>query len=161
MSFNDPEYLITLYQYNVRLLDKQLPHVNEDQAHTIVGGYNINWLTGHIVSGRQRVLERVGHPHIWTLEVRAPYMNGSQPQPKDGPGVQRQEALLEALHQSQTLIEEGLRRMTPEQLNAPTDFPQDRSVIDRFLYLQYHEAFHVGQIVVIAQTLGLPGVWLT
>jgi uncharacterized damage-inducible protein DinB len=157
----DPELLVTLYDNNVRILDKQLSTLNDEQAFTIVGGHNINWLTGHIVSGRQRVLERINIPHLWTPEQRAPYMNGTLPQEKEGPGVQRLEALLATLHQSQSLIEEGLPRMTQEQLSAPTEFPQDGSLAGRLLYLQYHETYHVGQIVLIAQTLGVPGAWLT
>lgn len=157
----DPEQLIRQYEYTVRLLDKQLANVTLEQSFVIVGGYNINWLTGHIISARQRVLQHVGHAHIWTPEERAYYINGSQPAEKEGPGVQRLETLLDTLHRTQTLIEGGLRRMTPEQFAAKTEFPQDLNVQDRFLYLQFHEAFHAGQIVLIAQTLGLPGAWLT
>lgn len=157
----DPESLIQLFDYNVRLVDKQVSTMTHEQSLPIVGGYNINWLAGHVVSGRQRVLERLSIPHIWTPEQRTPYMNGSMPQEKDGLGVERLETLLETLQRSQALITEGLRRMTPDQFAAPTEFPQDRSMLDRFFYLQYHESFHVGQIVLIAQTLGLPGVWLT
>lgn len=160
MSVIEPESLITMYQYNIRILEKQLSSLTEEQGLTIVGGYNINWLLGHIVSGRQRVLERAGLAHIWTPEQRSHYINGSTPQEKEGPGVQRLETLLETLKHSQTLIEDGLRRMTPEQFAAETEFPQDRNVAGRFLYLQFHEAFHVGQIVVIAQALGAPGAWL-
>lgn len=157
----DSEYIITLYQYNVRIIEKQLAPMTHEQGFSIVGGYNINWLLGHLISGRQRVLERLNIPHIWTPEQRTPYMNGSLPQEKDGPGVQRLETLLATYQQSQSLIEEGLRRMTPEQFAAPTEFSQDRSVLDRFFYLQYHESFHVGQIVLVAQSLGVPGAWLT
>jgi uncharacterized damage-inducible protein DinB len=156
----DAESFVTLYQYNVRIVEKQLASVSHEQSLQIVGGYNINWLLGHIISGRQRVLERLDIPHIWTPEQRSFYINGSLPQEKDGPGVQRLDTLLETLQHSQTLVEDGLRRMTPEQFAAPTEFPQDRNVAGRFAYLQFHEAFHVGQIVVIAQALGVPGAWL-
>jgi uncharacterized damage-inducible protein DinB len=156
----DPEALVTTYRYNARILEKQLANVTHEQSLSIVGGYNINWLFGHLVSGRQRVLERLDIPHTWTPEQRAPYMNGSLPQEKDGPGVQRLETLLEAFLHSQTLVEEGLRRLTPEQLATPTEFPQDPNVEGRLLYLQFHETWHVGQIVLIAQALGVPGAWL-
>ncbi|NJR12491.1 DinB family protein [bacterium] len=155
------ETLVTLYQYNVRLIEKQAALLQPEQDFVIVGGYNINWLVGHLISGRQRVLERVGHAHVWTPEQRSPYMNGSQPQAKDGPGVQRLETLLDTLHHTQSLIEEGLRRTTAEQLAAPSPFPHDHSVAGSLLYFQYHEAHHVGQIVLIAQTLGVAGVWLS
>jgi len=157
----DPEQLIKQYAYTIRLLDKQLAGVTLEQSFVLMGGYNINWLTGHIISARQGVLERVGLPHIWTPEERSYYRNGSQPAEKEGPGVQRLDTLLETLHRSQTLIAEKLRQMTPEQFAAKTEFPQDLSVQDRLLYLQFHESFHAGQIVLIAQTLGLPGAWLT
>jgi hypothetical protein len=157
----DPESLIQLYEYSVRLVDKQTKDMTHEQSLPIVGGYNVNWLVGHVTSGRMRVLEALGIPHLWTPEQRAPYMNGSMPQEKDGPGVQRLNELVETLRHSQSLITEGLRLMTPEQLDAPTEFPQQRTQLDRFFYFQYHEAFHVGQIVLVAQTLGIPGVWLT
>lgn len=156
----DPEQLIKQYEYTVHLLDKQLANVTPEQSFVLVGGYNINWLTGHIISARHGVLERIGHPHIWTPEERSFYRNGSSPAEKEGPGVQRLDTLMETLHRTQTIIADGLRQMTPEQLAAPTDFPQDVNAQDRLLYLQFHESFHAGQIVLIAQTLGLPGVWL-
>lgn len=155
------ESLAALYQYNVTLVEKQALTLTHERSLILVGGYNINWLIGHVISARQRVLENVGLPHLWTAEDRILYRSGSQPPEKDGLGVQRLETLVATLHRSQTLIAEGLRRITPEQLAAPSDFAQDQSVLDRFLYFQYHESFHVGQIVLIAQTLGAAGVWLS
>ncbi len=156
----DPETIITMFGYNVRLAEKQVALMTHEQSLPLVGGYNINWLLGHVVSSRQRVLERLEIPHIWTPEQRAPYMNGSLPQEKDGLGVQRLEELLKAYQHAQDLTAEGLRMMTPEEFAATTEFPEDHSVVDRFFYLQFHEAFHVSQMVVVAQALGLPGVWL-
>jgi len=54
----------------------------------------------------------------------------------------------------------GLRKMSYEDLCKSSGY-RDNTLGDSLGYFQFHEAHHVGQILLLAQYAGKAGVWIS
>lgn len=157
-----PEALLRMYQLCCDLMLLNLQGISHEQSlHQPAAGMNsINWLVGHLISSRTRVLSCLGQPAIWSDEQRARYRNGSAVITADGPGVMTLEDLVRDYRLSHEATIIGFHGIKPERLNDPSDF-RGPTIADTLIYLQFHEAHHIGQILSIREHLGLSSHWLT
>ena len=70
-------------------------------------GNCLNWVVGHIVQSRCRVLDLLGEPSIWDDVQRARYASGSDPVTGEGENVLAFETLLADLDRAATQIRRG------------------------------------------------------
>lgn len=118
-------------------------------------GNCLNWVLGHLVSNRDRVLTLLGEVPVGNEAIQARYGYGSEPVLGDGEGVQRMEVLLEMLGRSQERINAALTRITTEELSKETqDHRGKTTVAERLFFLYFHETYHVGQTELLRQLAG-------
>jgi uncharacterized damage-inducible protein DinB len=107
---------------------------------------------GHIVHNRRYILEMVGEQPVWTEEDGEPYKRGSQPiNPQT---AKNYPDLLQALDLSQERLMAGLNRLPDEKLGKVSD---KDSLGRKLAFLQFHEAYHAGQLGILRRVAGKPG----
>jgi uncharacterized damage-inducible protein DinB len=113
-----------------------------------------NWVLGHMIAFRSTVLATLGDSSYWTEAEIAPYARGSER--LDPARARRFEALLRDLDVTQEGIRAGLARWGEEAL-AATVPGEKRTLAERLFFLQFHEAYHVGQLGLLRRLAGRPG----
>jgi hypothetical protein len=156
-----PDALVKLFEYNALLVNKQLVGMSDAECllHPPFTDDCINWLLGHMISARTRVLGVVDRPPVWDDAKRARYKSGAAPVTELGNGVLPIEVLLSDFNVSQQRLVDGLQHTTFEQLSKMSGYEKN-TVADSLAYFHYHEAVHVGQIIYLAQYAGKLGTWL-
>lgn len=118
-------------------------------------GNCLNWVLGHIVANRSRILVLLGEKPILSEAQAARYGHGSQPVCADGADVLSLERLLEALERAQEGIAAGLRRATPAELARNVQSHLGTTTVAQLLFfLYYHETYHTGQTELLRQLAG-------
>lgn len=114
-----------------------------------------NWLLGHIVSSRNRVLPLVGVVPVWTLETGFLYSGIEEAHWTPDHALPFRD------------IQSDLARIQQELLNALEVTPEDklaqqvspgRTVGEALGFLLWHESYHGGQIALVRRLLGKEGV---
>lgn len=120
--------------------------------------YNINclnWVVGHIVMYRDQILELLGKQQLLSAVEKSLYARESEPIRGEGKDVLRLERLLELLDQGQEQITEGLKELTPNDLENEIQVGQRRTRLsERLFFLYFHDTYHVGQTDLLRQVAG-------
>jgi uncharacterized protein YciI len=117
-------------------------------------GNCFNWVAGHILANRNRVVDLLGEVPFWGEEEISRYARGSEPIASEGQALPL-ERLLKDLERSQELIEAGLARVTPQEMAAgPAGGGQDPTLGELLVGLHWHETYHVGQLEILRQLAG-------
>jgi len=123
------------------------------------GGNCLNWVVGHIVISRAIILEMVGQKPVMSDIQAAPYKRGVIPSESDM--LFPFDKLLERLKDSQDRLTTGLEGLTVEQLyeSDPDNETEWRRqpMVDQLVFLQFHEAYHVGQTGLLRRLIGKEG----
>ena len=157
MDARDLHYLFDLNRVVLHANAAGLTH-NESLRAPEPAGNCLNWVLGHIVATRHAILKLVRQEGWWPAETVDLYKRGSVRLSADSP-VRRWESLLEDFDRSQALLSDALDRMTPEDLSAPGGKAPtgDVDLAGRLAFLQFHEAYHIGQIGVLRRLAGKDG----
>lgn len=120
-------------------------------------GNCLNWLVGHLTQSRDKMLQLVDAPSIWTAEQIARYERESQPV-TSGEDAMRFEQILADLAVAHEQLVNKLTTMTADDLAAPAKPviknapPQNTAEFLHFLL--WHETYHVGQTELLRQLAG-------
>ena len=117
------------------------------------GGNCLNWVAGHIVATRNLVLGLLGEEPIWGEAEAARYKRGSAPI-RDGGSAAPFDRILADFSRSQERIRAGLARLTDADLARERD---KETLADSLHFLQFHEAYHVGQAGLLRRMAGKEG----
>jgi uncharacterized damage-inducible protein DinB len=125
------------------------------------GGNCLNWVVGHVVAARNRILTEVlGLPSILSAEAAKPYDRGA-PALVDGAAALPLGELMAIFEASQETLREGLKRVSDERLTQPAPFSpgnNPKETVGSLLAgLAFHEAYHVGQAGMLRRMLGKEG----
>ena len=149
------EALQKMYGINHRALEmnvKDLSH--EDSLIQPPGGGNcLNWVAGHVVANRTFILGLVGEQPIWSEAEMEAYKRGSAPI-KDGSRARKFEQIVADFSRSQERLRAGLGRLTEEDLARKKG---DETIGDSLRFLQFHEAYHIGQMGLLRRMAGKEG----
>ncbi|MDY7091492.1 MAG: DinB family protein [Acidobacteriota bacterium] len=120
------------------------------------GGNCLNWVVGHLLVSRNRMLELVEQPEIWDSATRQPYVRGSAAITDDGDGVLSLEQLLADFQSSQATLLEALGAQTRDELASPAVGVNGRETdrLSALAELVFHEAYHVGQTGLLRRIAG-------
>lgn len=150
-----PELLVRLYERTHWVIVKQTDGLTHSDSllQMRFRGNCLNWVLGHIIAYRDKVLEVLGETPIFTESEMSLYQRGAAPI-MDGKSAVPLEKLLKALDESQERIMAALNEVTPDRLDAKADEGNERTVRDRIEFLQWHETYHVGQLEILRQLAG-------
>lgn len=110
---------------------------------------SFNWVLGHIVTSRNRVLALLGEEAALNADEVALYRTGSERVTLDT--AVPLERLLAALHISQERILAGLAAITPGELSAVIDAERGTTIAASIAGLHWHETYHTGQLEILRQ----------
>ena len=114
-------------------------------------GHNcFNWVLGHIVEGRSRMLSALDLPPALTEEQAARYRRDSEPVVDDDTAVAL-DTLLAALDDSQERLLAALETVTDETWQTIFSEAHDMTIGDRLDGLHWHETYHTGQLNILRQ----------
>jgi hypothetical protein len=117
-------------------------------------GNCLNWIMGHIIVNRDKILIALGKPPLFEEAESSRYQRGTDPITDPDSAVSLGK-LLELLEESQELIIFGLKETASESLDALIDVEKGRTVRDRIEFLQWHETYHSGQLEILRQLAGV------
>ena len=137
---------------------------HEDSLRTAgENGNCINWILGHIVTYRGRVVEKLGGSQFLSSDEVDLYSRGSAGISAMTNGVADLSKLSSLLEESMKSLRDLIREMTAEQLAESVgaeSFPvpvKDTSLGAWLNFMQLHEAYHAGQIGIVRRALGKKG----
>jgi uncharacterized damage-inducible protein DinB len=113
-------------------------------------GNCLNWVLGHILTGREPVLIALGEAIPWNNEEVVRYKPDSEPITDVGNALTL-ERLQSALEESQTRILAGLQHASEEFLRTPVE---EETVGEKIAFAHWHETYHVGQLELLRQLAG-------
>jgi uncharacterized damage-inducible protein DinB len=122
------------------------------------GGNSINWIAGHIITGRQGFLKAFGRPSIFEGETVAAYRRGTKPADEMPVPLSKLREMLAQSHQAlveliSTFDDETLARKAPfSPGNDPTENVE--SLLGK---LVVHESYHGGQLGMARRLIGKAG----
>lgn len=146
------ETLAEYYGLTYRVIHRQLVGLTHEDSllQPPFRGNCLNWVLGHIVSGRKTVLTLLGEDLPWTDALSARYNRNTEPITSTEQALPL-EQLLGYLEESQTRILAGLQRVSPEKLEKIID---DETVVEKIAFSHWHETYHVGQLELLRQLAG-------
>jgi hypothetical protein len=149
------EALQMLYGINSQALEANAKGLSHEDSllQPPRGGNCLNWVAGHIVANRNFVLGLLGEQPIWSDAQAERYKRGSAPI-TDGSGAQRLEEILADFRTAQERIHAGLGRLKDEDLSRRKG---DKVLGESLHFLQFHEAYHIGQIGLLRRMAGKEG----
>ena len=117
------------------------------------GGNCANWVLGHIVHSREAILELLGAPPADGPSRVERYRRGSDPV-----GVGEDAVGFDTLKDHYRSVHERtvgrLREVTDAELLRTTE---QGTVLERLLFLHFHEAYHLGQLGLLRRIAGRAG----
>lgn len=116
-------------------------------------GNSINWILGHVLAYRQRLLELLGAEPFEDAVTLAPYDGEGEAAWTPGRALSLRR-LIEGLGGSQERLTATLDGLGP----GPVRETVGTSGASGVSFFHFHEAYHVGQIGLARRCLGLPGV---
>ncbi len=149
------ELLIQQYQRDIWVIEQQVNGLShQDSLLQLPFRSNcFNWVLGHIVVHRDKALQALGANPIFNNNQTQIYDRGSDPI-LDQVSAVPLEILLKALKDSQKTLLAELADMPDKHLAALWDQENEISIGERLIFLQWHEAYHIGQLEILRQLAG-------
>jgi uncharacterized damage-inducible protein DinB len=145
------------YALNLRIIKLQTAGLSHADS-LIQTPYNINclnWVLGHIVVGRDRVLRLIGAEPLLNEVETERYKTDSDPITEDGPEIINLERLLEILSTGQERIEVGFSQLSDTQLSELIEVGERQVPLAvRLLGFYFHDTYHTGQTDLLRQIAG-------
>lgn len=153
----DAELLSDAFERNRRVIRAQCEGLTHEDS-LLQTPYNINclnWVVGHILDGRNRLVEYLDGEPVLSLERTERYRRESDPISGDGPDVIRLEELLGALDRSQERLAAALARLGPDGLVEEVEVDDHLEQLGRRVHFVYfHDTYHTGQTDLLRQVAG-------
>jgi hypothetical protein len=149
-----PQKLADLFRLNVDIVNLQtkgLTHA-DSLLQPPFRGNCLNWVLGHIVASRNRVLTLLGEHPLWSGEELALYERESAPiTPDNSDRALPLDRLLADLARAQEVIADRLVHPGVQGRLAAGD---ETSSAEQLIFLYFHESYHVGQTELLRQLAG-------
>ncbi len=147
--------LIQSFQTTTWIINKQADGLSHEQMllQLPFRGNCFNWVLGHIVTNRDKVLVLLGEEPQFSENEVARYNRGSDPV-VEGETAVHSHRLLEAVQTSQSQIEKTLAKIDSEALAAIYDAENNITVAEHINGLHWHETYHTGQLEILRQLAG-------
>jgi uncharacterized damage-inducible protein DinB len=151
------DVLRAAFERNARVIRAQADGVSHGEALTRTR-YNINtfnWVLGHIVAYRDRVLLLLGEESLLTEAESLRYRRESDPVLEDGPDVIAFPRLLDLFDRGQERISSALAALLDEALEQQSaSGERTETLLERLFFLYFHDTYHTGQTELLRQVAG-------
>ena len=154
----DPEHLANAFALNLNIIRMQTEGLTHEDSlrQPPFRGNCLNWVLGHIVVNRNRVLQVLGEEPILSEEEAVRYQTSAEPVTGDEDGLLTLIMLRAALERAQEGIVAGLQRFTPDELTAEIEVGEHIMTRGQRLFsLYFHETYHTGQTELLRQLAGM------
>jgi uncharacterized damage-inducible protein DinB len=153
----DPEQLANAFDLNLNIIRMQTKGLTHEDSllQPPLRGNCLNWVLGHIVVNRNRILQALDEEPILTETEASRYESGSEPVAGKEEGILSFVMLLAALERAQEGIVTGLKRVTADTLNTEVKIGDRSTTLGQHLFgLYFHETYHTGQTELLRQLAG-------
>lgn len=153
----DTEYLANAYRVNIGIINRQTDGLTHEDSllQPPFRGNCLNWVLGHILVNRNRILKLLGEPPVVKDAVIARYETASDPITGHEDGILSLDELITLLNRSQEAVTAGLQRMIPEDLQEEIEVNGQVTTPGKRLFgLYFHETYHTGQTELLRQLAG-------
>ena len=150
------DFVINAYNRNLVLLKQMAGDYShaESVIQPPVKSNCANWIVGHIVVYRNRIMELLGAPLVVDPALTQRYGNGSAPVLGDEPSISQFGDLIAALEVAQERIAAGLGTVTAEQGEEVLTYGSfTLSRAEWMIFLLRHEGYHVGQLELLREVV--------
>ena len=150
----DATLLLGMLETNTRLLQRQTDGLTHDDSllQTPFRGNCLNWVVGHIVDGRSRMLTLMGEAPVWDNTAGGRYQTDSNPITDDA-GALPFDRLLSDLNTCHERLQTALADLSVADLARQID---DQTTLGGRLHgLLWHETYHIGQTELLRQLSGI------
>lgn len=146
-----------LYEISYGALFRNLEGVTHEESliEPRPAGNSLNWVLGHIVATRNRLLPMLGAQAVWSPE-QAFFYSGRDEVQWTTANAFHIDAIKTDLARSQQQLMSVLDVIPTATLNAPTESGQPLAEAVGFFY--FHESYHSGQVALLRRIVGRPGV---
>lgn len=146
--------LIAMYARNLHFIKEFTAGLNHSDSlvQPPVPGNCMNWVIGHMLVYRNRILKIAEQPAIFDEVTAARYAANSKPILGDESGIGIFEDMLQALDASQAAIAAAMKSITPAEAEKSWTFGQlNMSAGEWMLFLLRHEAYHTGNLELLRE----------
>jgi hypothetical protein len=153
----NPEVLAQPFKRNLWVLNRQVEGLTHaDSLHQPEPRGNcLNYLLGHLMIGRDKVLDMLGKEKLLCEDEKTRYDSDVEPITGDGEGVINFERLLDMMSESTGLIEEALKKHTPEDMEQEVEVGQNTATLGYWIeFFGWHDTYHIGQTEYLRQLAG-------
>lgn len=147
--------LTNMLRRNLVVLEQQAKGLTHEESvmQLPFRGNCFNWIAGHLIVHRDKMLKAMNAAPLWDEAKTARYDRESPPITSLEDALPF-ESLMADLRQSQGMLEAALAAQTDDMLDAMQ--PDGRRTLrGRLLFLAWHETYHVGQTELLRQLTGV------
>ncbi len=154
------QHLKNHFELNTGLIRRALDDLTQDDT-LVQAPYSvnsINWTMGHILQGRERVLQLLGAPPQLTSNEAARHQNGSQPIGAESEALGLDRAL-SVLERGLAEIVQRLESLSDDDAARPLDLfgnGKPDSLLGWVFFFYFHDTYHTGELAVLRQLCGKP-----
>jgi len=150
-------FLSRLYEISYGALFRNLEGVTHEESliDPRPAGNCLNWVLGHIVANRNRLLPMIGAQIVWPPEQAFLYSGRDEAQWTAARAFHL-DAIKTNLARSQQQIMSALDHIPDAALATPTDTGQP--LVEVIGFFHFHESYHGGQVALLRRIVGREGV---
>ena len=153
--------IYNLFQVNYIALGANIKEIDHKESliRPKPAGNSINWVLGHILVSRGLILKMMNEKPVLSDVQGSPYKRGSVV------GINEIllpfESLVDRFNKSQKILKQSFESLTQEQLSESDEANdvewQQQPLGDKLIFLQFHEAYHIGQVGLLRRIIGKEG----
>ena len=159
MAMKTKDALTQMFRMNEWIANENLAGVTHEESlrRVAADGSHINWIVGHVVQTRCRILPAFGEKSLLPDDVVKSYLRGLTGDSIILPFSE----LVDAFHQTSKLLFAGLAAANEEDFAARAPFSPGGNPDEKFGSLlvtcAMHEAYHLGQTGILRRIIGKNG----
>lgn len=149
------QHLLDTIQLNSAIIHRQLRGLTHAEAliQPPFQANRMNWVLGHILTGRDTMLNLMALEKVLTPDENERYTRGSQPIDDPEQAIPL-ESLKTRLDSSTSKITAALDSMSTQDLAAQVEFGEGGPLSGVLAFLLWHETYHTGQLELLRQVAG-------
>ena len=147
--------LATQLELNYGTLFRNLEGITHEESLVMPPSGNcLNWVLGHIVSSRNRIMTQMGLAPIWQIDLAFHYSGRAEAGWSPATAIELKSIETDLARSQQELLN-ALEQMPDAMLTTPDE--KGRTLADAISFFNFHEAYHGGQVALLRRIVGRPG----